>query len=165
MRYRFRTPHPSAREFVLDTARELLLTADGARVLRRQAFAVLCLLVQRAPNLVGIAELLDTVWRRRAVSPSALPQAIRVLRHALGDPASMPGCIETRHRRGYRFIAAVTLETTSAASDDALLMLASPPQALAARLHVSARHAANDTIDARTVRSALRGEPRSLVRE
>ena len=46
-----------------------------------------------------------TVWNGTAVSDDALTSCIQELRRALDDDPKQPRFIETRHRRGYRFIA------------------------------------------------------------
>jgi DNA-binding winged helix-turn-helix (wHTH) protein len=89
--------------FTFDPASGELIGARGPVVLRRQATAVLRELVLHAPAIITFDALLDAVWRRRAVSPSALPQAIRAVRRALHDPVRGDRYIETRHRVGYRF--------------------------------------------------------------
>jgi DNA-binding winged helix-turn-helix (wHTH) protein len=83
---------------------------------------VLCVLLRAAPALVTTEELLDRVWGHRAISASALPQAIRDLRRALGDDARRPTYIETRLRRGYRVLPAVFVEHGTAASTCATSM-------------------------------------------
>ena len=102
--------------FRLDLQREQLVGPAGVRILRRKAFATLRVLVEAAPALVTLDDLLDEVWGRHAISASAIPNVIAELRRALGDDARAPRCIETRHRRGYRMIAAVSCETTAAPS-------------------------------------------------
>ncbi len=49
------------------------------------------------------------VWGGLAVGDDAITSCIQELRHALGDKARKPLYIETRHRRGYRLIAPVTV--------------------------------------------------------
>ncbi|MEZ5545888.1 MAG: winged helix-turn-helix domain-containing protein [Lysobacteraceae bacterium] len=109
MRYRFGN-------CLLDTDTGELFR-DGAPVpLRRQAFRLLQALIERAPTLVERDVLLDRVWGHDALSPNVLPQTISELRQALGDHPQSPDCIETRHRRGYRFIAPVTVDASASAS-------------------------------------------------
>lgn len=109
MRYRFGN-------FLLDTDTGELFR-DGTPVpLRRQAFRLLQVLIERAPALVERDALLDMVWGHDALSPNVLPQTISELRQALGDQPQSPDCIETRHRRGYRWIAPVTVEAVVSAS-------------------------------------------------
>ena len=97
-------------DFVLDAETGELLRSGEVVALRRQTFRLLQLLIERAPALLSRDTLLDEVWGRTALAPSAVPQAISELRRALGDDAQSPQYIETRHRRGYRFLAAVQLD-------------------------------------------------------
>jgi adenylate cyclase len=76
--------------------------------LTRKAAAVLGLLVARAGQPVGKQELFESVWGNVVVSDDALVTCIQELRKALGDDARRPHYIETRHRRGYLFIAEVS---------------------------------------------------------
>lgn len=93
------------------------LFRDGAPVaLRRQAFRLLQVLIERAPALVERDALLEAVWGHDALSPNVLPQTISELRQALGDNPQAPSCIETRHRRGYRWIAALTIDAPTQAA-------------------------------------------------
>ena len=54
---------------------------------------------------VSKEDLFATVWSDTAVSDDALTSCIQELRRALADDAKQPRFIETRHRRGYRFVA------------------------------------------------------------
>lgn len=94
-------------DFHLDTDRELLTGADGTVGLRRQTYRLLLLLVERAPALVTRDELMDELWGHHALSPNVIPQTVSELRQALGDDPQQPRYIETRHRRGYSFVATV----------------------------------------------------------
>lgn len=112
MRYRFL-------DFEVDTDRELLIGPAGPVVLRRQAWRMLIHLIGRAPAVVTRDELMDALWGHHALSPNVIPQTISELRQALGDDAQESRCIETRHRRGYAFIAAVSvLESTAERSTE-----------------------------------------------
>jgi TolB-like protein/Tfp pilus assembly protein PilF len=73
-----------------------------------KATAVLGALVTRAGDLVTKEELLASVWSDTAVSDDALISCVQELRKALADNAKQPRFIETRHRRGYCFIARVS---------------------------------------------------------
>lgn len=79
---------------------ELLLTPKAA--------AVLAVLIARAGQLVSKQDLFATAWADTAVGDDALTSCIRELRRALGDEPKRPRFIETRHRRGYRFMAALS---------------------------------------------------------
>jgi hypothetical protein len=66
------------------------------------------MLVERAPEVVTKQELFDGVWGGTAVGDDSLTSCIHELRDAIGDDARCPRTIETRHRRGYRFIMPTT---------------------------------------------------------
>jgi TolB-like protein len=80
--------------------REVRLTPKAADVLK--------LLVARAGAPVSKDDLFATVWSGTAVSDDALTSCIQELRRSLADDSKQPRFIETRHRRGYQFIARLT---------------------------------------------------------
>jgi predicted ATPase/DNA-binding winged helix-turn-helix (wHTH) protein len=94
-------------QFRLDPTDEQLWRGESPIPLRPKCFQVLQYLVERSGRLVTSAELLDAVWPELAVAPETLTQVIAELRGALGDDARSPVFIQTVHRRGFRFIAAV----------------------------------------------------------
>ena len=73
-----------------------------------KAYGVLLHLALHAGRLVTKQELFDAAWADVFVGDAALKVCIREIRKALEDDAQKPQYIETAHRRGYRFIAAVT---------------------------------------------------------
>ena len=90
-------------------ARTGQLWRDGREVkLTPRAAAVLHMLAERAPEVVTKQELFDRVWGGMAVGDDALTSCIQELRGTIGDDARCPHTIETRHRRGYRFMMPVT---------------------------------------------------------
>src|SRR5262245_33780983 len=80
--------------------REVKLTPKAAAVLKA--------LVTRAGQPVRREELFASVWKGTVVSDDALMSCIQELRRALADDAKRPRFIETRHRRGYQFVARVS---------------------------------------------------------
>ena len=78
-------------------SREIRLTPKASEVLTQ--------LVLHAGEPVSKADLFATVWSGTAVSDDALTSCIQELRRALDDDSKQPRFIETRHRRGYRFVA------------------------------------------------------------
>jgi TolB-like protein/tetratricopeptide (TPR) repeat protein len=78
-------------------SREIRLTPKSAAVLK--------MLVANAGEPVTKEALFATVWSDTAVSDDALTSCIQELRKALDDDPRQPRFIETRHRRGYRFVA------------------------------------------------------------
>ncbi|MGH7399495.1 MAG: BREX system ATP-binding domain-containing protein [Candidatus Rokuibacteriota bacterium] len=73
-----------------------------------KAAAVLAVLVARAGRPVTRDELFAAVWGETIIGDDALTSCIQELRAALADDAKQPRYIETRHRRGYRFVARVS---------------------------------------------------------
>lgn len=94
--------------FQLDTG-QLWHRGDEVR-LTPKAAGVLRMLVANAGSPVSKTELFATVWPNVAVTDDALTTCIQELRRVLSDDARHPQFIETRHRMGYRFIAAVSRE-------------------------------------------------------
>src|SRR5207248_10628259 len=93
--------------FRLDLSQHLLL-CEGKRVpLTVKAFDVLRVLIENAGYLVEKDELLNLCWPNAFVAEANIPETVWMIRRALGDLTQAPEYIETVHRRGYRFIAAV----------------------------------------------------------
>jgi adenylate cyclase len=89
--------------FEFETAR--LWSGKREVRLTPKASAVLKVLVTQAGKPVSKEELFASVWNGTAVSDDALTTCIQELRKALADNVKQPRFIETRHRRGYRFVA------------------------------------------------------------
>jgi TolB-like protein/Tfp pilus assembly protein PilF len=92
--------------FDLDTGR--LWSGKREIKLTPKASAVLHALLRQAGQPVSKDELFAAAWTGTFVGDDALTSCIQELRKALGDDARRPRFIETRHRRGYRFIAPVS---------------------------------------------------------
>lgn len=96
-------------EFRLDPVSGHLYRRNEAVPLAPKAFALLQFLAGQAGRLTSKEELLAAVWPGVFVGDAVLKGTIRELRKALGDDSHEPRFIETAHRRGYRFIAHVTV--------------------------------------------------------
>ena len=92
--------------FHLDTG-QLWLGGQEVR-LTLKATDVRKILVANAGSAVSKADLFAAVWPDVAVTDDALTTCIQELRRVLSDDAKRPQFIETRHRRGYQFIAPVS---------------------------------------------------------
>lgn len=89
------------------------LRKHGNRVrLQEQPFQVLALLLNKPGELVTREELRQKLWPADTFVDfdHSLNTAINKLRETLGDSSSAPRFIETLPRRGYRFIAPVTVD-------------------------------------------------------
>jgi Tol biopolymer transport system component/DNA-binding winged helix-turn-helix (wHTH) protein len=95
----------------VDLARLAVSRAGTPVALEPKAFDVLRFLIEHRERLVTKDELLDAVWRDTFVTPNVLTRAVAQLRKALGDDAQEARYIETVTRRGYCFIALVTIDT------------------------------------------------------
>jgi DNA-binding winged helix-turn-helix (wHTH) protein/tetratricopeptide (TPR) repeat protein len=120
-RYRF---HPSTGQLWAGR-KEIRLTSKAA--------AVLEVLVARAGQPVTREELFASVWRDTAVSDDALTSCIKELRRALRDDAKQPRFIETRHRRGYRFVARLAPSAAEQGAGHSPARLVPPPPVMVGR--------------------------------
>ena len=83
--------------------------------LQRQPFEVLRVLVEHSNHVVSRDELRARLWPSDIVVDfdQSLNKSIAKVRDALGDSATSPRFIETVPKRGYRFIAPVTISCAS----------------------------------------------------
>jgi pimeloyl-ACP methyl ester carboxylesterase/DNA-binding winged helix-turn-helix (wHTH) protein len=96
-------------EYALDLAHRQLHRAGAPVHVEPRALNLLCHLVEHRDRAVPKNELLDKVWGDRFVSEAAITTALRTARLAVGDDGSRQGLIRTVHRRGYQFVAPVTV--------------------------------------------------------
>jgi DNA-binding winged helix-turn-helix (wHTH) protein/pimeloyl-ACP methyl ester carboxylesterase len=100
--------------------REIRLTPKASEVLKQ--------LVLHAGEPVSKADLFATVWNGTIVGDDALTSCIQELRRALDDDAKQPRFIETRHRRGYRFVARLSGPVSSFVADVSVRGTTTPEQ-------------------------------------
>lgn len=106
--------------FLVDTGRVQLFEDGREAPLTPKAFGVLCLLLERRPDVVDKDTIAAEVWGA-PVSDASLTMVMAELRKALGDSAASPSFIRTAHRRGYAFCAPA--ETVDAPRDTARFFL------------------------------------------
>ena len=90
-----------------------VVTRKGVRIrLQEQPFQILARLLQRSGQIVTREELRQDLWPMGTYVDfdGNLNSALKRLRAALDDDADNPRFIETVPRRGYRFIAPITVE-------------------------------------------------------
>ena len=121
--------------FALDLVNECLWKGPQAIKLRPKAFGVLEHLVSRPGELVTKEDLLAAVWQETFVGDAVLKVAVREIRDALCDDPKTPRFIETAHRRGYRFIAAIGAGTARLAESRDIPKGFVGREAALARLH------------------------------
>jgi Tol biopolymer transport system component/DNA-binding winged helix-turn-helix (wHTH) protein len=95
--------------YLLDVS-EQSLTRDGRPVpLTPKLFEVLRLLVEQQGHLLDKETFIEKVWGGGFVEDGALTRSVSMLRKALGDTLPDPTYIETVPKRGYRFVAPVSI--------------------------------------------------------
>jgi TolB-like protein/DNA-binding winged helix-turn-helix (wHTH) protein/Flp pilus assembly protein TadD len=93
------------------------LRKAGLRIrVQQQPLRLLEILLERPGEVVTREELRNQIWPNESFGDfdQAVNVAVAKLRSALGDSAENPRYIETLPRRGYRFIAAVTVVSSAA---------------------------------------------------
>ena len=93
--------------FRLNLAERLLTRNDIALPLPPKCFDLLALLVQNAGHLQEKDRIIKTLWPNTFVEEANVPNLIGQLRKTLGDSLEKPEYIQTVHKRGYRFVAAL----------------------------------------------------------
>ena len=100
--------------FTLDLSHGILFRGGERVFLRPKTFALLQYLVENPDRLVSKEELISAVWPNTRIVDAALKVSIGEIRKALGDSSTKPKFIETVGRKGYRFIAPVSLRLAQA---------------------------------------------------
>jgi DNA-binding winged helix-turn-helix (wHTH) protein len=94
--------------FRLSATKEQLWRENREIRLAPKVFAVLRYLVEHPGELITKNTFFQSLWPDVYVTDAVLSVYIGKAREALGDDSKNPRFIETVHRRGYRFIAAIT---------------------------------------------------------
>lgn len=102
-RYRFS-------EFALSPRRRMLTRNGREQPLIPRYFDLLVFLIERRGEAVHRRDIFDRIWSDVIVSDSALSQAIRTIRRALGDDPREPRFVRTVSRHGYEFVCADVAE-------------------------------------------------------
>lgn len=97
-------------EFVLDAEGKILLRDRNSVPIPPKVFELLLVLVENPGHVVGKEALMERLWSDTFVEEGNLTFSVRKLRTILGDDTHNPRFIETVPKRGYRFIAEVSLD-------------------------------------------------------
>jgi predicted ATPase/DNA-binding winged helix-turn-helix (wHTH) protein len=115
-------------DYELDTQLYELRHAGQPCPLEPQVFNVLLYLLQHRDRVVTRDELLAQLWPNQFISEVTLNHRVMAARKAIGDSGRAQRCIQTLHRRGYRFIAEVrAVEAAGAPSPLVPVLPAAPP--------------------------------------
>jgi Tol biopolymer transport system component/DNA-binding winged helix-turn-helix (wHTH) protein len=104
-------------EFTVDADQKVLLRNGTPLPLAPKVFDTLLILVENGGRIVEKEALMNRVWPDTFVEEANLTFNIQQLRKALGDNARKPVFIETVARRGYRFVAEVSVTSEKETSD------------------------------------------------
>lgn len=99
--------------FRLDPAERLLLHNQKPLALTPKCFDLLVALVESSGHLLEKEELLQRVWPNQFVEESNLSFNISILRKALGEGQDGQRYIKTVPKKGFRFVAPVTVHDKS----------------------------------------------------
>ncbi len=128
-----RAPRYAFEDFILDTSSGTLLHNGQEIPLRKQAYEMLLILLQRAGELVSKDDLLREIWSEAVVTENSITQCLKEVRHAIGDGELSK--IRTVPKRGYIFTLPVRLEgKPPQASSEPLQAVGKPPSSRAAGL-------------------------------
>jgi DNA-binding winged helix-turn-helix (wHTH) protein len=118
--------------FIVSPRRRIVVRQGRELPLIPRYFDLLVFLIEHRHEAVHRRDIFDRVWNDVIVSDSALTQAIRTLRRALGDDSREPRFIRTVSRHGYRFVFAEVVEEDDDAawpSSDAVPLTPAPTDA------------------------------------
>ncbi len=97
-------------DFVLERSQQRVTHRDGTPLnLAPRHFSALVLFAERAGDLLDKDTLMLALWPGLVVEENNLSQVVSALRRALGDDTQGSRYIQTVPRRGFRFVAAVTV--------------------------------------------------------
>ena len=97
-------------DFVLERSQQRVTHRDGTPLnLTPRHFSALLLLAEHAGQLLDKDRLMTALWPGLVVEENNLSQVVSALRRALGDDTQGSRYIQTVPRRGFRFVAAVTV--------------------------------------------------------
>ncbi|MEO6408725.1 MAG: winged helix-turn-helix domain-containing protein [Burkholderiaceae bacterium] len=97
-------------DFVLEPSEQRVRRLDGETLdLSPRLFAALHLFVESGGRLLGKDELMQALWPGLVVEENSLSQVVSGLRRVLADDTVGSRYIQTVPRRGFRFVATVTV--------------------------------------------------------
>jgi TolB-like protein/Flp pilus assembly protein TadD len=93
--------------FEIDVARQELRRGSDRVPVEPQVFDLLVYLVRNRNRIVSREELIDVVWKGRAISEATLSSRVSAVRRVIGDNGNDQLLVRTHHKRGFRFVADV----------------------------------------------------------
>ena len=95
--------------FTLDLDRGELSGPDGVRHVEPKVYAALRHLAENTDRVIGLTEMIETVWGGLHVSDAAVATVIKLARKAVDDTGEAQAVIRTVRGQGFRMVAPVTI--------------------------------------------------------
>lgn len=92
-------------DLVIDGAAQRIFRGDDVIELPQLSFRFLMALIQGAPGLLSVDDLMDRVWPGIFVNSETVTQRAKLLRDALGDDPRNPRYFAVRRGMGYQLVA------------------------------------------------------------
>ena len=106
-------------DLLVDVPRRTV-SRDGTKItLPELSFELLAALINAAPALVSVDELMEKVWAGLVVNPETVVQRVKLLRQTLGDDAQQPRYVAGVRGRGYRIVPVVARAPADALQSEA----------------------------------------------
>lgn len=96
--------------YELDISSQELKKNDNQVKVEPQVFDLLVYMIEKRGKLIDHQELIESIWKGRIVSYSAIAARISAARKAVGDSGKDQLVIKTVPRKGFKFLP--TVETT-----------------------------------------------------
>jgi adenylate cyclase len=90
--------------YALDTDRRELHRGVEAVLISPQEFDLLDYLIRNSDRVVSKDDIIQAIWKGRAISDTALTTRLNAVRNAIGDSGQSQRLIKTFPRRGFRFV-------------------------------------------------------------
>ena len=130
----------------LDLSRRELRRAGRRVPVEPQVFDLLVYMIENRDRVVTKDDLIQSIWKGRIVSESALATRINAVRKAVGDSGDSQRLIRTLPRKGFRFVGEVTCQPSALAS--ASVVAAAPALTLPDKPSIAVLSFTNMTGDA-----------------
>ena len=100
-------------DYALDTDRRELRRGSEAVPIAPQEFDLLDYLIRNREHVVSKDDIIQAVWKGRAISDTALTTRLNAVRTAIGDSGETQRLVKTLPRRGFRFVGEIKEQNQS----------------------------------------------------